>query len=563
MLLRPYQKTFVEGCVDALHKHGSTLGVAPTGAGKTIILSAITGRMLREGARKALVLQHRQELVSQNATKFSKVNPDIRWSVYDAERKDWRGDVVFGMEPTLRLGANLDKMPAFDLVTIDEAHHVAANGYQRIIDRSRELNPDVKLLGVTATPNRGDKKALGPTFDNVGAQISIRELIGFGNLVRPRTFVIDVGVKAALKKVRRTVDDFDMAEVAEIMDKSPVTDAVIDHWQDKAGDRQTIVFCSTVAHAEHVAEAFRARGVKAAMLSGETPDAERKRLLADFDAGRIQVVTNCMVLTEGYDSQPVSCIILLRPCAYKSTMIQCIGRGLRTVDPNLYPGINKQDCIVLDFGCSTLVHGTLEQDVDLNPKKKRKGEIEEQITKSCPECGEEVPAGTRTCPGCGYEWLIESTKEPVSDFIMSEIDILARSSFRWMDIFGDDMALIATGFSAWAGCFGWNGAWHSIGGIGGAGIKRETRYLGVGTRLVAMALSDDWLNTHESDEAAHKSRYWLNAPATEKQLSVLGEASDGLMSSMSRYMAACKITFKFNRDRIQRLVMSRPMAMAA
>jgi uncharacterized protein YbjT (DUF2867 family) len=132
-----------------------------------------------------------------------------------------------------------------------------ADSYRRIIDRVREANPDARIFGVTATPNRGDKKGLREVFDNVADQVRLGELIASGHLVPPRTFVIDVGVQDELRSVRKTMSDFDMAEVAGIMDRAPVTDEVIRHWKEKAGDRQTVVFCSTVAHAEHVTEAFR------------------------------------------------------------------------------------------------------------------------------------------------------------------------------------------------------------------------------------------------------------------------------------------------------------------
>lgn len=560
MRLRPRQETFVERCVKALDEHGNTAGIAPTGAGKTVMLSAVVGKYLHRGASRALVLQHRDELLMQNAAKFMKVVPDGRPSIFNAERKDWRGDVVFASEPTLRRPGNLDRMPPFDLAVIDECHHVAADGYQGIVKALRDTNPKIKLFGVTATPNRGDRKALEPTFTNIGDQISIHELIGSGHLVRPRTFVIDVGVTDELKKVKKKVSDFDMAAVAEIMDKKVVTDAVIEHWRDKAGDRQTVVFCPTVEHAQHVTDAFLADGVRADIVHGDLDPVDRRRRLAAYAKGETQVIVNVMVLTEGWDHPPTSCVILLRPSSYKSTYVQMIGRGLRIVDPALHPGVVKTDCIVLDFGRSTLVHGTLEQKPNLKPEKK------------CPECGLMIPATENPCPNCGHDFTpafgVAEEKDEEEDpdelrkFVMSEVDLLARSNFRWIDIFGDDMALVATGFEAWGGVFWWNGHWHSVGGRGGEGIKREVKYLGIGERVVAMALADDWLNEHESDNSAHKTREWLTRPASEKQCALLGV--DPIFGSPpSRYNAACQLTFKFNRDRIHRLVMSRPVARAA
>ena len=164
-----------------------------------------------------------------------------------------------------------------------------------------------------------------------------------------------MGVQEEVKSVRKTSADFDMTEVADIMDRAPVTDEVIRHWKEKAGDRQTVVFCSTVAHAEHVTDAFRAAGVSAALIHGDLAAETRKAILADYAAGDIRVVVNVAVLTEGWDHPPTSCVVLLRPSSYKSTMIQMVGRGLRTVDPEENPGIVKTDCIVLDFGTSSLI----------------------------------------------------------------------------------------------------------------------------------------------------------------------------------------------------------------
>ena len=202
----------------------------------------------------------------------------------------------------------------------------------RVIDRTLQLNPSAKIFGVTATPNRGDGQGLREVFDNVADQIRIAELIASGHLVKPRTFVIDVGVREDLGKVRKTAADFDMGQVDAIMNKAPVTDQVIAHWREKAGDRQTVAFCSTVSHAENVADAFNANGIPAAVVHGDLDDATRRATLAAYDAGDIQVVVNVAVLTEGWDHPPTSCVVLLRPSSFKSTMIQMVGRGLRTVD---------------------------------------------------------------------------------------------------------------------------------------------------------------------------------------------------------------------------------------
>jgi DNA repair protein RadD len=471
---------FVERSLRALDEHGETLGVGPTGCGKTVMLSAVVGKALGDDDAKACVLAHRDELTAQNQAKFQRVNPGLTTSVVDAREKSWAGRTVFAMVPTLARAANLAAMPVLDVLVVDEAHHAAADTYQRIIERAYRRNPDLKLYGVTATPNRGDKRGLRSIFSNVADQIRIGELIAAGNLVRPRTFVIDVGVQSALARVKRKADDFDMAAVGAIMNRTPITDQVIHHWRDKAGDRQTVVFCSTIDHATAVHARFVTAGVRAVLVTGEMGEAERRAALGAYASGEAQVVVNVAVLTEGWDHPPTSCVVLLRPSSFKCTMIQMIGRGLRTVDPNEHPGVVKTDCVILDFGTSTLLHGSIEQDVDLDGRDAEPGEAP---TKTCPGCEAEVLLGVRECPLCGHIFEGTTGAAPLDQFVMTEIDLLSRSSFRWVDLFGDDGALAANGFTAWGGVFFLNGRWHAVGGAKDNGL----RLLAIGERTVCLA----------------------------------------------------------------------------
>ena len=552
MRLRPRQSLFVERSLAALCDHGNTLSIASTGFGKTIALSAVVAKSLEGSDAKACILAHRDELTAQNQAKFGRVAPEITTSVVDAETKSWAGRATFAMVPTLTRPANLAAMPALDLLVIDEAHHAVADSYRRIIDHVRGANPACRIFGVTATPNRGDRKGLREIFDNVGDQVRLGELIASGHLVPPRTFIIDVGVQEQLRAVRKTAADYDMTEVAQIMNRAPVTDEVVRHWQEKASARPTVVFCSTVAHAENVAAAFNGAGISAAVIHGDLDAGTRRRILAAYAAGEIRVIVNVAVLTEGWDHPPTSCVVLLRPSSYKSTMIQMVGRGLRTVDPEEHPGIVKTDCIVLDFGTSSLIHGTLEQDVDLD------GRLEpgDAPTKTCPACEAEIPLAVMECPLCGeaFPREIAETGEgtdatPLSGFIMSEIDLLKRSSFAWVDLFGDDAALMANGFNAWGGIFYLEGRWHAVGGAKG----RAPRLLGVGERTVCLAQADDWLNEYETDESAFKSKGWLKQAATEKQLQYL-PPEFRQDYGLTRYRASALMTFGFNKREIRQLV---------
>ena len=549
MRLRPRQKRFVDLSCKALKKHRNTLAVAPTGAGKTVMFSSVAGQMISETKGKALILAHRDELTAQNQKKFSRVNPSVSTSVFDSGIKDWNGQATFAMVQTLCRESNVSAMPPVDLLVIDEAHHAVANSYLRIIEEARRKNPKTMIYGVTATPNRGDKKCLRNVFSNLADQIKIGELIASGHLVKPRTFIIDVGVQDDLKNVRRIASDFDMGAVEKIMNKSPINDAVIRHWQEKAEGRKTVVFCSTVTHAASVVESFISHGIKAVLIHGNMSASDRKKALASYEHGNVNVVVNVAVLTEGWDFPPTSCVVLLRPSSYKSTMVQMIGRGLRVVLPEEYPDVIKEDCIVLDFGTSSLTHGCLEVDVDLDIKKGNREA--EAPTKECPECMAEIPIAVMECPFCEYNFESkEEKKEELSSFIMSEIDLLQRSNFRWCDLYGDDSSLLACGFNAFAGLFFLKGHWYAVGHTDSDG---KTHLLAQGERINCLAAADDFLNNYETDESAHKSKRWLDEAPTPKQLALL-PPEYRMDLGLNKYHASSLLKFKFNKHAIRNLL---------
>ena len=551
MILRKRQREFVEKSVTALKEHGNTLGIAPTGAGKTLMFSAVVGELL--GAdNKALILAHRDELTSQNQEKFLRINPRISTSVFDAKTKSFAGQAVFAMVQTLSRKENLSLIPVIDILAIDEGHHCVSPSYRNIIKEVKEKNPEVKIYGVTATPSRGDKKDLGDIFSNVADQIKISELVASGHLVRPRTYIIDVGTQSELKNVKKTAGDFDMGAVEKIMNKLPIIEEVFSQWQELAGNRKTVIFCSTIAHAKSVAEVFKCNEIKTVFISGDLSESERKDVLSKFEQGDAQVIVNVAVLTEGWDYQPTSCVVLLRPSSFKSTMIQMIGRGLRVVDNNLYPEVTKEDCIILDFGTSSLIHGSLEVDVDLEKAKQPKKKAEVRFQKECPSCSILVPSASNSCPLCDYEFASGGEADSpgeLSGFIMSEIDLLTqRSNFEWCDIFGDSAALMASGFNAFAGIFFLNDHWYCLGGTD-LGIK----ILSFGSQEICLAQADDFLNENETADNAHKSKSWLKQTASTRQLQCLPLAYRNDYS-ITKYKAANLLKFYFNKSSIQKLL---------
>jgi len=457
------------------------------------------------------------------------------------------------MVQTLCRQNNLSEIPKIDFLVIDEAHHSTSDSYQRIISRAKILNPNLLIYGVTATPNRSDKKNLSGVFSNVADQIRISELISSGHLVPPKTYIIDVGTQKDLGKVKKTAGDFDMSEVEKIMNKSPITDAVFSKWQQYASSRKTVIFCSTVKHAISVAEVFNNNGVKTSLIHGELSDNERKIALAEYEQGDAQVVVNVSVLTEGWDYQPTSCVILLRPSSFKSTMIQMIGRGLRVIDPDIHPNITKENCIILDFGTSSLTHGCLEVDANLETRKKSENKKKQNNKKSCFECNSLIPSASKECPLCGADLSVneEETKSELTDFEMTEIDLLTkRSNFKWCDLFDDSSSFMASGFNAFAGVFFLNDNWNAIGGSEVFGIK----IIAKGSKQICLAKADDFLNEYETYENAYKSKKWLNEPASVKQLNLLPQIyrSD---FGITKYKAANLLKFHFNKSAIKSLLL--------
>ncbi len=433
------------------------------------MLSAIASRFITNPTQRGAIFQHRDELVQQNRSKFKLVSPGLTTGVVNADDKNWSRQVTFAMIDTVRSDRNLQDMPPLDFIAVDEAHHIMAPGYLKVIERAKELNPNVKILGVTATPERTDNKKLREIFNNIGDEITLVELIRSGHLVKPRAFVIDIGTQQQLAALRNIADYSDQTEVAKIQDKQPQNEAIVRHWKEKAGDRKTVAYTPSVESAKHLAEAFTAAGVNADYLSGDTDSETRRRMIKRFDEGDLQVLVNCMVLTEGFDSQPVSCVIITRQCSAKSTMIQMIGRGLRTVDPEKYPGIDKRDCLVLDFGVSLLTHKSLEQDFDLDERRYKGADAP---LKDCPACQGSVPMGSMTCRLCGYQFLVKDDalaalalgdREILSDFLMTEVELLEESPYLWEEVF-EGKVMIATAFDAWAMLVYYNHEWHSLGG---------------------------------------------------------------------------------------------------
>jgi superfamily II DNA or RNA helicase len=517
----------------ALKKHKDTLLIAATGAGKTVMLSDVI-----QGYNSALVLQHRTELVNQNSATFNGVTGKAFGTV-NADTKNFSEPYTFAMVQSL--ANHLEQLKKVDLLVIDEAHHAVANQFANIIEHCKQLNPKLHVFGVTATPVRADKKPLKNIFSNISHEVSITELIKLGYLVKPRCFSISNDGQDALKQTL----DYSDEKVEELLDTRVVNDSVIKHWQEKAHDRPTVVFTSTGKHAKDVCEAFVQAGIKAGYITATMSDKNRAAVLASYDAGDIQVLVNVSIATEGFDHQPTSCVILLRACSDKSTMIQMVGRGLRIVDPERYPGVIKDDCLVLDFGVSLITHGSLDADVSLDGKDSL--ELTDPV-KQCMCCGSPIPYGMSQCGLCGYEEpKREGTgnhKAELSEFVLTELDIFNQSPFKYETLF-NGTALVANGFNAWVCAVSVNDKWHAFGGSKKKGIQ----LLAQGEKTICLSRCDDFLRLYGDKTAAKKTKRWINEPCTSKQRQQLKLSPTDF--SVTKYRATCLMTWKWNNRAMQ------------
>lgn len=392
--LRDYQTDAIQSVWDA-HRGGMQRPavVLPTGAGKTVIFSAMAQEWAAgpHGTGRSMVLVHRDELADQALAKLRNAAPHLRVGKVKAQDNDVDADVVVASVQTLarpsrrkvlELSQHRDPGP-LGLIITDECHHAAARSYQDVYDSF----PHARHVGFTATLERGDGVGLGSVWDDVVYSRSILWMIKQGHLVQPRGFNEDLrGLD--LGTVKRSRGDFQANDLGEAMEDAGLSDALPPLWKEHAGGRPTIVFTPTVATAESVAASFSlVHGVPAAVVSGATPREERRKAYEDFRLGRIKVLVNCMVLTEGFDAPWASCVIIARPTQSRPLYVQMVGRVLR-------PWGDKSDAIVINVGGAG---GKLATLVDLEPgavKEVKDGEgLLEAEERELEESGPEAPGG--------------------------------------------------------------------------------------------------------------------------------------------------------------------------
>jgi superfamily II DNA or RNA helicase len=345
ILLRDYQSQ----CLAAIfnrYKAGARrqLICLPTGTGKTVIFAQFPSFFRMK--RRMLVLAHRAELLHQARDKLLAANPDLKVEIEQAgQSASETSDVVVASVPTLgrRGSRRLTRLDPdqFSIVVIDEAHHATAETYRRIVGHLGLLRSDTNklLVGFTATPKRSDGIGLDAVFDEISFSRTIPEMMHAGYLAPVAGYRIETDID--LSRVKTSMGDFVVSQLSDAVNIESRNALVVKAFRELVPDRRTLVFCVDVAHALDLAAAFRHYGIMAAPVTGEMPADERGETLAGFSTGGLQVLTNCMVLTEGYDEPAVDGIILARPTKSALLYTQMIGRGTR-----LHPG--KVDVTVVD-----------------------------------------------------------------------------------------------------------------------------------------------------------------------------------------------------------------------
>ena len=333
-MLRPYQQQASDSILAHWETHQSTMVVMPTGSGKTVLFADIVKRRL---PGRALVLAHREELIFQakdKIEKFTGLECEIEMGELTASKSFWSTmPVVIATVQTLVSGRVRPRMEKFNpldfsTIVIDEFHHATASTYLKILEYFK-LNPDIKILGVTATPDRTDEEALGQVCDSVAFNYSITEAINDGWLVPISCQMVSIA-GLDFSSVRTTAGDLNGADLAAIMEAEEVCQGVCSATLDIIGDKQTIVFTPSVKHAEMACAIFnRHKAGIAEWVSGKTEKEARRKIMDNVVSGRTQILCNVGVATEGFDAPGVEVIVMARPTKSRALYAQMAGRATR------------------------------------------------------------------------------------------------------------------------------------------------------------------------------------------------------------------------------------------
>ena len=411
--LRDYQLEAVE----AVKKEYTSnvrrqLIVLPTGTGKTYLFAGIT----KHFNKRTLILAHRDELLKQAKDKIQKYWPESDIGIVQSSMEQYDHQIVIGSLQSCAFPHRIErlKQQSFEVLIVDEAHHVAAECYQRILKQLgfMDENGTKLLLGFTATPERADKLGLGDTFQKIVFMRSIATMITQGHLcpVNARRCLTSV----SLDKVGTIHGDFNLGQLISTVNVKERNEFIVNKYIKYANGRKAIAFCTNIQHCHDLAKVFNEHGITAKAIWGDMHTRDREQTLEDLKYGKIKICTSCGVLTEGFDEQTVNCILMARPTKSRGLYIQMLGRGLR-------PDEGKQDCLVIDFA---------DEGHDLNSIM--------TLQKSLPELPKIEDEEEQQLKGR----LEKPSNVPVVEVYDAAFDILGRSAFIWIDIGDGEYSLM-------------------------------------------------------------------------------------------------------------------------
>jgi ATP-dependent helicase IRC3 len=533
MPLRPYQEEALNAIELNLEQGvNRQVVVLPTGSGKTILFANIRKRLALK--KRSLILAHREELVEQARDKIQKWNPELRIGIEKAEHTcSDDDDVVVASVPTIGKAGSprlLKLRPdEFDCIITDECHHGTATSYKAIYDHfgfGKGQNGDGRLLlGVTATPNRGDGQGLVQVFDKVVYSYSMLDAIRDGWLAPPRGYRIRTDTK--LDAVHTLAGDFQQAELASAVNNDRRNSLIAQKWSELVGERSTIVFTVDINHAKRLAESYRGLAVKADAIWGNDPDRAEK--LAAHRRGDIQVLMNCGVLTEGYDDWRVGCIVLARPTKSQLLFTQMVGRGARIEDGigNLHEWLvsgnatAKEDFLVLDVADNTTRHSLvslsslfgLPAQMDLKGKK-----INEAVDKLEAVSMKHLDTDLSKCQDIDR---LEAYAEEVDLFTGKFVDeVEANSELQWHKTPQGNYVILLPWRERVSICKDWLGHWFIKGTVEGTKFEAETKHLDAAFHIADQRIKQ--LGSRFMNGLRRQSNApWRDAPATPEQIKTL------------------------------------------
>lgn len=429
--LRPYQQQARERIhAEWENGHARTLLVLPTGTGKTIVFVSVAADQVRAGDR-VLILAHRGELLEQAADKLQRSTGLVSAvEKADATCLNTWFRVVVGSVQTLQRTARLERFPHdyFGTIIIDEAHHAITDGYRRILD----YFGSAKVLGVTATPDRGDMRNLGEVFDSLAFEYKLTDAIKEGYLCRIMAQTIPL--KLDISSVTMSGGDYAVGDLGTALD--PYLEQIAAEMAQRCKGRKTVVFLPLIKTSQKFRDLLNSHGFRAAEVNGQSTD--RKEVLADFDAGKYNVLCNSMLLTEGWDCPSVDCVVVLRPTKVRSLYSQMVGRGTR-----LSPG--KSDLLLLDFLWMTDKH-ELCRPADLVCEDRA---VARQMTENLAQTG---------CPEDIEEAAVQASEDVVTqreEALAKQLEEQRRKKARLVDPLQYEMSIQAEDLAGYVPAFGW------------------------------------------------------------------------------------------------------------